>query len=237
MKLKELINRSLGYRLQNLSAKFKSVDVQRDFGRMIIRRGDSDIRVFKQIFLDEVYHFFPENFSPIVILDAGANVGYSAVWFASKFPYAKILAIEPEKSNFDLLKKNTAGRSNIFPVQAGLWFEKSFLRIHDSKAGSWAFETKVPKAGEKTDVETVTIPELISNYNLTQIDLLKIDIEGAEYELFENQAEEWLPFVNMIMIETHDRMRHGCSDLIDRVVKPFGFRKFITKELSIYLKS
>ncbi|MDI1323160.1 MAG: FkbM family methyltransferase [Algoriphagus sp.] len=236
MKLKELIYRSLGYRLQILSSKFKSFDIQRDFGRMIIRKDDSDIRVFKQIFLDEVYYFFPQDFSPKVILDAGANVGYSTVWFASKFPNAEILAIEPEKSNFDVLKKNTQGRSNIFPIQAGLWFEKSFLKIHDSKSGSWAFETRVPKDGENTDVESVTIQELIRNYKLTQIDLLKIDIEGAEYELFDNQAEEWLPFVNMIMIETHDRMRPGCSELIDRVTKPFGFRKFITRELSIYCK-
>lgn len=236
MKIKELINRSLGYRLQNLSAKFKSFDIQRDFGKMIIRKGDSDIRVFKQIFLDEVYQFFPQDFSPKIILDAGANVGYSAVWFASKFPNAKILAIEPEKSNFDVLKKNTESRSTIFPIQAGLWFEKTFLKIHDTKAGSWAFETKLPKDGEKTDVETVTIPELIRDYQLTQIDLLKIDIEGAEYELFENHAEDWLPFVNMIMIETHDRMRPGCSDLIDKVIKPFGFIKFNTKELSIYSK-
>jgi len=236
MKLKELIYRSLGYRLQNQSAKFKFFDIQRDYGRLIIRKGDSDIRVFKQIFLDEVYHFFPQDFSPKVILDAGANVGYSAVWFASKFPNAKILAIEPEKSNFDLLKTNTASRSSIIPIHAGLWFEKSFLKIHDSKSGSWAFETRIPKEGEKTDVERVTIPELIRNYKLTQIELLKIYIEGAEFELFENKAEEWLPFVTMIMIETHDRMRPGCSDLINRVIKFFGFKKFITKELSVNFK-
>lgn len=236
MKLKELIYRSLGYRLQNYSTYFKSLDIMKAFGDLNIRKSGSDIRVFKQIFLDEVYHFFPQDFNPKVIIDAGANVGYSAVWFASKFPNAKILAIEPEKSNFDLLKTNTINRLTIIPIKAGLWFEKSFLKIHDSKSGSWAFETRIPKKGEKTDVETVTIPELIINYKLNQIDLLKIDIEGAEYELFQNQAENWLPFVNMIMIETHDRMRPGCSDLIDRVIKPFGFKKFITKELSVYIK-
>lgn len=202
----------------------------------MIRKGTSDIRVFKQIFLDEVYYFFPQDFTPKVIIDAGANVGYSAVWFACKFTSAKIMAIEPEKSNFDLLKKNTQGRTNIIPIHAGLWFEKTFLKIHDSKAGSWAFETRIPKKGEKTDVETVTIPELIRNFKLTQIDLLKIDIEGAEFELFKNQAEDWLPFVRMIMIETHDTMRPGCSDLIDQVISPFSFKKFTTKELSIYYK-
>jgi FkbM family methyltransferase len=237
MKLQELLYRSLGYRLQNLSSFFKSLDIQRDFGKLIIRKDSSDIRVFKQIFLDEVYHFFPSDFNPKVIVDAGANVGYSAVWFERKFPEAKIFAIEPEKSNFDILGKNVAKRSNIHPIQAGLWHEYAFLKLHDSKAGSWAFETRIPRKGEKTDVETVTIPDLLRNYQLAQIDLLKIDIEGAEYELFQNQAEEWLPFVTMIMIETHDRIKPGCSQLIDRVVEPFGFRKFDSKELSIYYKA
>lgn len=236
MKLKELVFRSLGYRLQSLSSWFKSLDVQRDFGKMMIRSGSSDIRVFKQIFQDEVYHFFPGDFNPKFIVDAGANVGYSAVWFATKFPFAKILAIEPEASNFEILKVNVKSRSNIFPIKAGLWYENTFLKIYDSKLGSWAFETKIPKEGEKSDITTVTIPQLIRENNLSQIDLLKIDIEGSEFELFKNQAEEWLPSVTMLMIETHDRIKPGCSKLIDQVVKPFGFWKFTTKELSIYYR-
>lgn len=236
MKWKKLIFRSLGYRLQNISSWFKSLDIEGDFGKIMIRKGSSDIRVFKQIFLDEVYHFFPSDFNPSVIIDAGANVGYSAVWFASKFPDSKIYAIEPEASNFEILQENVKRRSNIFPIKAGLWYENTFLKIHDSKAGSWAFETKVPQDGEKSDIATITIPQLIRENDLVQIDLLKIDIEGSEFELFKNQAEEWLPFVKLIMIETHDRIKPGCSELIDQVVNPFGFLKITTKELSIYYR-
>lgn len=236
MKLKELVFRSLGYRFQNFSAWFKSWDIQRDFGKLIIRKDSSDIRVFKQIFLDEVYYFFPQDFKPLVIIDAGANVGYSTIWFASKFPDAEIFAIEPEKSNFEVLKKNVANIKNIFSIQAGLWYEKTFLKIHKSKAGSWAFETRIPNKGEQMDVDTVTIPELLKTNQWAQIDLLKIDIEGSEYELFKNNADEWLPFVTMLMIETHDKIKPGVSEMIDQVVKPFGFCKFSTKELSIYYK-
>lgn len=237
MKLKELIFRSLGYKLQNYSAGFKSFDIKKEYGPLIIRKGTSDIRVFKQIFLDEVYFFFPNNFIPKTIVDAGANVGYSAVWFASKFPSAKIIAIEPEQSNFEVLVQNSGSRENIKPINAGLWNEKSFLKINNPSADSWAFKTTLAEKGEAIGVETVTIPELIDHFNLNQIDLLKIDIEGAEYELFEKGASEWLPKVKMIMIEIHDQMRPGCSDLIDKTVMPFGFTKFITKELTVFYKS
>lgn len=237
MKLKELIYRSLGYRLQNYSTHFKSLDIMKAFGDLNIRKYGSDIRVFKQIFLDEVYFFFPENFDPKHIVDAGANVGYSAVWFASKFPNAQILAIEPEQSNFDLLVKNSGLRKNIKPIKAGLWNEKTYLKINNPDADNWAFKTTLAQKGEKFSVETVTIPELMKQFGFDQIDLLKIDIEGAEYELFEKGAEEWLPNVKMIMIEIHDGMRPGCSELIDKNVMSFGFQKFTTKELTVYLKN
>ncbi|WP_158587727.1 FkbM family methyltransferase [Algoriphagus lacus] len=228
---------SLGYRLQNLSTYFKSFDFEKKYGHLIIRRGDSDIRVFKQIFLDEVYHFFPERFDPQVIVDAGANVGYSPVWFASKFPSAKIYAIEPVLSNFRILEKNTGKNPCIIPIQAGLWYENVNLKIHDPKIGSWGFETHAADPVEKAGVEGITISGLMERYGLSRIDLLKIDIEGAEFELFKYNSSEWLSKVNMMMIEVHDRLKPGCSKLIDEVVTPFGFQKFLTKELTIYYKS
>lgn len=235
--MKKRIYTSLGFRLQNLSTHFKSFDVERKYGPLIIRRGDSDIRVFKQIFLDEVYHFFPEGFAPQVIVDAGANVGYSPVWFASKFHSAKIYAIEPVPSNFRILEKNTERNPGIIPIQAGLWFEKGKLKIHDPKIGSWGFETQAANSEDAEAVEGITILGLMERYGLSKIDLLKIDIEGAEFELFKCNSSEWLPVVNMIMIEVHDRLKPGCSKLIDEVVAPFGFQKFLTKELTIYYKS
>lgn len=237
MRLKELIYRSLGYRLQNYSTFFKSLDVKKNFGELDIRKSKSDIRVFKQIFLDQVYFFFPENFSPKTIIDAGANVGYSAVWFASKFPNAKILAIEPEKSNFKLLLKNSGLSKNIKPILAGLWNEKTFLKIENTGEANWAFRTTPVSNNEEFGIRTVTIPSLMTEFGVDQIDLLKIDIEGAEFELFEKGSEEWLPFVKMIMIEIHDQIRPGCSELIDIAIKPFGFAKFITNELTVYLRS
>lgn len=236
MKFKELLYISLGYRLQNLSTKFKANSFAKKFGKLKIRAGNSDIRVFKQIFLDEVYHFIPGGFDPKVIVDAGANVGYSALWFSSKFPQAQVLAIEPELENFNLLVKNTAEEDRIVPLNMALWHEKTTLEIENPSADSWAFRVSGVSSTSENSVATLTITSLMEDFKLEKIDLLKIDIEGAEFELFQNGAERWLPFVNMIMIETHDRIKPGCSQLIDHVVNPFGFKKFNTKELAIYYK-
>ena len=166
--MKKIIYTSLGYRLQNLSTHFKSFDVQKKYGSLIIRSGDSDIRVFKQIFLDEVYNFFPEGFAPQVIVDAGANVGYSPVWFASKFPSAKIYAVEPVLSNFRILEKNTERNSEIIPIQAGLWFENTKLKIHDPKIGSWGFETQAANSLDSLGVEGITIQGLMDRYGISR---------------------------------------------------------------------
>ncbi len=226
---------SLAFKFQNLSTFFRSFSLKMKYGNLKIRRGDSDIRVYKQIFIDETYYFLPQYFIPDVIIDAGANVGYSPIWFASMFVNSKIIAIEPVSSNFSILKENCLPYKNIIPIKAGLWFEKSILKIQDRKTGSWGFQTIASDDLKLEGIESVTVSELIDCYNLNKIDIFKIDIEGAEFELFNFNSEKWISYVNIFMIETHDKIKPGTSELIDEKLKPFGFHKFITKELVIYI--
>lgn len=234
--MKELIYRSLGHRLQNYSTFFKSLDIQKEFGKIKIRNGGSDIRVFKQIFFDEVYNFFPQEFDPKIIVDAGSNVGYSPIWFSKKFPRAKVIAIEPEKENFKILKANSIKYPNVNCIEKALWYEKTILKIFDSGSGSWGFQTHKVEDKKDGNVETITIQEILNKMDASQIDLLKIDIEGAEFELFKFNADKWLNYIKMIMIETHDNKKPGCTAIIDQMVLPLGFKKFETKELKIYIK-
>lgn len=229
---------SLGYRFQNLSTKFKAGSIFKRIGKkLMIRDGNSDIRVFKQIFIDEVYNFFPDQFEPKIIIDAGANVGYSRIWFNHMFPKSIILAIEPEVENYKILSENISGISGITALENGLWFEQTSLNISNPASDSWGFRLNTADSSRGNRIETVTIPDLISKYSIDQIDLLKIDIEGSEFELFKYESETWLPFVKMIMVEVHDQIKEGCSSMIDGVVLPFGFSKFTSKELTIYLRN
>ena len=94
---------------------------------IFIRLKTSDFRTFLKIFRDREYELELGK-EPQTILDAGANVGFASVYFAIKYPRAKIIAIEPESANFAQLKRNVAPYPNIIPVQAALWSEISTTR-------------------------------------------------------------------------------------------------------------
>ena len=176
-----------------------------------LRSGTSDMNTFLQVLVDEEYDF-PVN-RPAAIIDAGANIGLASIWFASKYPDARIIAVEPEKSNFDVLTRNVAPLPNVTPVHAALWSHPGTLAVDDpNDEGAWAFQTR-EFADSPSPVQTVpclTVTELISEYDLKWIDLFKIDIEGAEKEVFDS-PDEWIGSVGAIAIELHDRFKAGCS--------------------------
>ncbi len=228
---------SLAYRFQNIYTYFKYRTLQKKYGKLDLRILDSDLRVFKQIFLDQVYYFFPEDFDPKIIVDAGANVGFSSIWFADKFPNSKIISIEPEANNFLLLEKNIKNYKNIIPLNSGLWYKDGFLDLVSGTTGSWGFETiEKTKNLDSNTVKSVSINTICREFEIDSIDLLKIDIEGAETDLFSNHPQEWLNKVKILMIETHERKRKGSTDLIFRIMKEEGFARFETSELSIFIR-
>jgi hypothetical protein len=80
-----------------------------------LRVPSSDLDTFEQVFRNGEYDFRASN--PRFIIDAGANVGLASILFASRYPSARIIAIEPEQSNFDLLKENVAPYPSITPAR------------------------------------------------------------------------------------------------------------------------
>ena len=93
---------------------------------------------FEEIFLDEEYEFNFPNFGKkeIVVIDAGANIGFGSVFFANRFKVSKLIAIEPEINNFNWLTKNTSKYSEITTIKGGLWNTDTFLLIKDNGWGT-----------------------------------------------------------------------------------------------------
>lgn len=204
------------------------------FRPLIIRKGTSDWKAFKQIFISRDYDF-PVNIEPKLIIDGGANVGYASLFFADKFPDAQIFAIEPEESNFAILKKNTARFNQIIPIQAGLWHKNSFLKVMGTGQGEWGFITAESDPGDH-DVKTITISDILQLAKSNEIDILKLDIEGAEKELFSENYESWLGKVNVLIIELHDRLKAGCSDAFFSAIKKYNFEQIKRGENIILFK-
>lgn len=203
---------------------------------LIIRTGSSDIQVFQQIFINGDYDLNID-FQPKLIIDAGAYVGYSSVFFANKFPSARVIAIEPAKSNFDILLKNTFGYKNIISFNRGLWSKKTSLDVIDKGYGDWGFLVAEDDRCNVQRIQAITLDEILADSDFDSIDILKLDIEGSEKEIFKQNYENWLSKVNLMFIELHDRIISGCSEVFYRATKSFDFSYSVNGENIVLLKN
>lgn len=178
-----------------------------------LRAMTSDVEVFHQIFLDGELEF-DLRMVPSRIIDAGANVGLAAVYFSSRFPEAKILALEVESANFELLKLNTAFYPNITCLKKALWSGPANLSITNPTAESWSFRVSPSTQEDEEGIQAVGVKDLAEMFEDCRIDLLKIDIEGAEKEVFQHGMNQWIDQVDTIAVELHDHFQPGCHEIL-----------------------
>lgn len=210
-------------------------------GPIFLRLKTSDLNAYAKVFLQHDYDF-PVPGSPRTIIDAGANLGFASIYFARKYPGAKIFAIEPESSNFSLLKKNVRPFPNVVPIQGALWNEDTQLDLVDPGIGHWGFQVgpngpngpngPAGASGNNGDirpsrpvekVRAFSIATLRREFGFGPIDILKVDIEGAEKELFA-EASGWINDVGAIMVELHDRWKPGCTESFEAATRQFPIR-------------
>ncbi len=185
-----------------------------------VRLGTSDLEVLREVFYLGELEVQPP-VAPRFILDAGANVGFSTVYFALQYPDATVLAVEIEESNFRQLRHNVAGLPNVVPLRAALWGTPALLRIVDSGQGKWAFTVAVADPGrpfpEEERIPGVTVEELMNRFGCGRIGIFKLDIEGGEKSVLQNSAP-WIDRVDCLVVELHDRLIEGCSEAFERAL-------------------
>jgi FkbM family methyltransferase len=198
-----------------------------------LRVGTTDVSTYGEILLRGEYDFdLP--FSPKAIVDAGANIGMASIYFVHRYPEAKIIAVEAEASNFAVLARNVKPYPAIVPVHAALWNQDGEISVSkpdpaSGASGNWGFVTR---QGAGAKVRAITMRTLMEEMQIQTVDLLKVDIEGAEKEVFE--ACDWIEGVRCFMIELHDRFRQGCSEAVSSVAQ--GFSKTQRGETSLYVR-
>ena len=138
-----------------------------------------------------------------LILDGGANIGLSTLYLAEAWPQAKVVAIEPDAGNVEMIERNCAGR-DVDIIHAGLSARPTRLAIANPSADPNAFRTE---ASDKGSIEGLTVSDLLTRYPASQYQpfILKLDIEGAERDLFADDPD-WIDAFALIMIELHDYM-------------------------------
>lgn len=186
-----------------------------------LRMRTTDASIYEEIVL-RGHYALSLPFVPKTIVDLGANIGMASVYYANQFPEARIVAVEAEASNFEILQQNVAGYSTILPIHAAVWNRDGEIALaapHDTDS---AIDKIVFSAreGEGTLVRAVTMQSLMAEANISSIDLLKVDIEGAEKEVFET-ATDWIESVRCVAIELHDRFKPGCRPAVTAVTEDF----------------
>lgn len=185
--------------------------------RFYFREGNTDQSVIREVFQQHQYALHTlrrwpdllnliarqagESRRPLVV-DAGANIGASSVYFAIKIPSASVVAIEPAANNVDVLRRNVEGL-DVEVICAALSSRTGASKIVDPGLGHWGIRTEVVPHGGG-DVTNITIPELLATHEAGLFPfLVKIDIEGAEKDVFSANTE-WIPRTAIIMVELHD---------------------------------
>lgn len=186
-----------------------------------LRSGSSDINAFRQVFLYKEYNF--ETTEPQFIIDGGSNIGLAAIYFANKFPQATIVSIEPELENFNLLKENTREYKTIHPIQSGIWNNTTFLKVKNIGLGNWGFIVEEHSAEDADTFRAISIGDILKKFNQPEIDILKLDVEGAEKEIFSSNYQNWLPVTKILIVELHDRMKKGCSKAFFKALLEYDF--------------
>jgi FkbM family methyltransferase len=180
----------------------------RKHGRSVyLRGGTSDYDIFKQIFVEDEYAPLGQLSNPRCIVDCGANVGFSSLYFATIYPSARILAIEPDGQNASVFRRNLSDyEDRVELIQSAVWGHPARLVLQRAPVTmEAAIHVREAAEGEQEDFVAIDIPAILDRLQSESVDLLKVDIEGSEGELFrEPYCHRWLPRVKNIAIELHN---------------------------------
>jgi FkbM family methyltransferase len=201
-----------------------------------IRTGMSDMQVFHDIFIWGEYSFLKPVAERTTVLDIGANVGYSSTYFAGIYPKCEVVAVELMHSNFEQLSRNTAFLGKrITTLEAAVWSHNDGVSIADDTfrdGDAWSHHASEAKDG-KSLVPSITMFELMQKHAMPRVNICKIDIEGAEFELFATGNRRWVDNCDVILLEIHEDL--ATFDIV-AAMHADGFHSFTAHELTIFYR-
>ena len=185
------------------------------------------LHAIKEIFIDEVYKV---QLSPApTIIDCGANIGLSIIYLKRLFPDANIIAFEPDKTNFELLQRNMSSfhLNDVKLEQKAVWKENTVI----SFVNEGSMSSRIEQASSSNDKVTAI---KLKDYLDRKIDFLKIDIEGAEFEVLKD-IEPNLNLVQNMFFEYHGSFNQNNElvEILD-IINKAGFSFYIKEASSVY---
>ncbi len=220
--LSESVRRSLA-----LMPRYESGVVEANGGLLHYADACTLIGGEAEIFIDRVYDFMQTRPDPVVV-DCGANIGLASLWFAKKFPTSLIYAYEADPSLFKLLQKNISShglQKRVFPFNFAIWRDASGVEF-DQEGG---FSGQISRYKHQHVKNTVRVPSITLAQllePLPHVDLLKIDIEGAECQIFDIGLDLTKPDRVFLEYHSHERDPQVLGQILS-ILSLNGFRYHI----------
>lgn len=222
-----------GYNLKNKYLYLRMKDTENP---VCLRYQSSDAKVLIQIFIEGEYACLDKLKNSNLIVDCGANVGYSSIYFLNKFPHAHIIAVEPDDENFEVCQKNLLPyNKRVSLIPSGVWSHSVGLIVCKGIYGdgrSWATQVKECPEYEKADLQAIDITTILKNSGFDSIDILKIDVERSEIAIFSDNYEYWLDKTKNIAIELHDE---ECENVFFNAMSAYEYELVKSGELTFCL--
>jgi FkbM family methyltransferase len=186
--------------------------------KLTLRPFAGDLFVLYEVLAFNAYHiassWLPRD-NVRVIVDCGANIGITSLFLAARYPRATILSVEPHPENFALLKTNVAELPRIWPIWACVTGTPQNAVRFTADQAAWG--NRIATDGHGVLVPAITLDELCEQKGVEKIDLLKLDIEGAEEQVLQNGT--FLARTEHIIAELHGHYSFGC---FQRDIAPYG---------------
>ena len=177
---------------------------------------------FKEIFVHEDYRL-PYSKKTKIIVDVGANIGLFSIYSVIRQPQARIYALEADPLNFSILKENIESNSLKDRIQAFNFAVSSKIGetvFYQSEISGWSslFKTRGSQDGKPVYIDTINISTFCKNHGIKKIDFLKVDIEGAEYDVFLGDRDIFNVSIREIIVEVDRNPRdekYKFNDLVN----------------------
>jgi FkbM family methyltransferase len=190
------------------------------------RSGTADPFVLYQILLKsgkKAEYYVPPALRPKIILDIGSNIGASIIYFHRQFPDAKIFGFEPHPDTFRIMQKNVAQLRGvtIFNYGLGATHQRIAVRADQVNFGAFSTDGRFKDRGHPAapiECEVRRLDEVLREIGIAQVDLIKIDCEGAEADVFSTLPDEILNQCQWIVGEFHD---HTGFEVLARLAPHF----------------
>jgi FkbM family methyltransferase len=215
---------------------------------IFLRPSSSDLAVFNQVMVNEEYEVLAslalDTFGTTkvkTIVDLGGNIGLTSVFLANRFPTAQIISVEPDTHNFKYLTKNCAPYRNIKALNAAVWSSEKQLTIDSNfrDGAEWSRSVMSNSESSTTNqlIDAITIKKIMETTDTDNIDILKMDIEGAEAELFLNDPvfPDIMKKTKVLAVEVHEEFI--SKDKVRGILTNAGFSITVSGESLVGCKS